>query len=272
MPVTGAYLGAWLQPLTTVPGHGTFAGEQQALPAVESALGRPLGLLHVYSGWSAPAPLSALDAVASRGSIPILDWGCPGATADVVTGLDDHLIRAEARALVAYGRPVFLRWCWEMNLLASHPALGGPADYVAAWRHIWTVFHEAGATNVSFVWCPALSGRDPAPYYPGADYVDWIGVDGYDHTGAGTFASVFGAYVGTWSQQGKPIMVAETGSPADNQVAYLQSVEEDLPSMPSVRAVVYFDAVGPLQDWRLTPAGLTAFAQLAGSPVFAQSG
>jgi hypothetical protein len=265
-PATGAYLGAWLQPNTSQPGTGTFAGEQGALAQVQGALGRPLPLLHLYVGWDAAAPVARLHAIQANGSIPILDWGCPPSAAAVASGSEDAHIVQMASALRTDGRPLFLRWCWEMNLVTAHPGVDGPTTFVAAWRHIWTLFHDHGVSNAAFVWCPALRGRNPAPYFPGDAQVDWIGVDGYDNAGVGDFASVFGTFYATWSGQGKPMMVGETGAPAASQVAYLDSAGRELPTMPAFKAWVYFDAVGPTNDWRLTPAGLQALVRLSQSP------
>ncbi len=248
--------------------NGTFVAETRALPGVQAAIGRPLTLLHLYVGWNNRSPVAQLQTIDGNGSLPILDWACPPSAAAVVDGSDDAQIAAEAQALKSFGRPVFLRWCWEMNLVASHPGVESPATFVAAWQHIWTVFHNVGATNVAFVWCPALSGRDPAPYYPGDGFVDWIGVDGYDRTGTGTFDSIFGAFYANWSVHAKPMMVTETGAPASNQVAYLGSVATQMPTMPLFKGFVYFDALGPLNDWRLGPAGLAAFGQLARTSYF----
>ena len=56
------------------------------------------------------------------------------------------------------------------------------------------------------------------------------------------------------------------------QAAYLDSVATDLPTMPSVKAVVYFDASGPARKWALTPSGTAALARLASSPAVSASG
>jgi hypothetical protein len=267
VPATGAYLGAWVHPVDT-SGGSSFGIEDSALPSFQTSLGRPLGIVHVYAGWQQPAPVADLQTVAAAGSIPLLDWACGPSVGQVAAGDFDSQIEAYALALKSFGGPVFLRWCWEMNLVASHPGIDSPAQFVAAWTHVWTIFHQVGVTNVAFVWCPALSGADPAPYYPGAQYVDWIGVDGYDRSGTATFASLFGAYVSQWQGQGKPLMVAETGASGSSQAAFVQSIGTDMPGLPSVKAVVYFDAVGPEADWRLVGTGLGAFGALARDPYF----
>ena len=121
---------------------------------------------------------------------------------------------------------------------------------------------------MAFVWCPALTGVDPQPYFPGAAEVDWIAVDGYDRDGTQTFGSLFAPFYRTWVGQGKPMMVAETGAAGADQAAFIDSIGTDAPTMPGVKAVAYFDAPGPLENWQFTPAGLQAFARLAAQPYF----
>jgi hypothetical protein len=247
----------------------SFADEQEDLPVVRAAIGRPLGLLHLYVGWDAPVPMADLRAIAADGSVPLLDWGCAPDGPEVAGGVDDTRIGAFASALRDYGGPVLLRWCWEMNLVRSHPQVGGPSGFIGAWDHIRSIFTSTGATNVSFVWCPALTGVDPAPYFPGTSEVDWIGVDGYDRDGLQTFASLFTDFYQQWHGLGKPMMVAETGSTGPAQAGFIDSIGTDTPTLPGIKAVVYFDATGPLASWQFTPSGLQAFARLARDPYFA---
>ena len=268
VPVHGAYLGAWLHPTAPTSGQSAFAEQQATVGSVLAATGRPLALLHVYARWSRPAPVSELRAVVGDGSVPILDWGCGPDVSTLASGGDDTTITAYADALKGFEGPVFLRWCWEMNLVGLHPQVGGPAAFVSAWDHIRTLFREAGASNVSFVWCPGLTGVDPAPYFPGATEVDWIGVDGYSRTPGETFGSLFSTFVHTWQGEGKPLMVAETGAAGSAQPSYIDSIGADAPGLPAVKAVAYFDAPGPAEAWQFTPAGLLAFGRLAASPYF----
>ena len=267
VPTTGALLGAWLHPVA--PGKGSsFAVEQATLPSVVAATGRSLGVLQVYSPWARAAPVASLRAIAAAGSTPMLDWGCGPDVAQLSSGVDDGLITAYATDLRRYAAPVLLRWCWEMNLVSIHPHVGGPSGFTSAWSHIRTLFRRAGATNVAFVWCPALTGVDPQPYFPAASDVDWIGIDGYDRNGTQTFTSLFTPFYRTWVGQGKPMMVGETGAAGAAQVPYIDSIGSGAPALPGFKAVLYFDAPGPLSTWQFTPAGLQAFAQLAAQPYF----
>ena len=269
VPTTGAYLGAWVNPN---PGHS----EISQLPSFAQAIGRAPAVLSLYTSWAKPAPIAHMQAIVAHGAIPLIAWGCES-TAAVISGQDDGLITAYASALKGFGHPVLLRWFWEMNLKVPKDVncrgSGGPAGFVAAWKHVWGIFQLAGARNVAFVWCPGIGGglTEMDPYFPGAAYVDWIGVDGYDRTSQGqqAFANVFGAWYAAYSVYGKPLMIGETAAHPDDQAAYLAGIESSLPTQfPDIKALIYFDAHGPDGPWELGPSGLQALSRLATNPFF----
>jgi beta-mannanase len=278
VPSGSVYLGAWVNPnhLTGAARSGQ-SGEQELsqLPAFTAAVGGAVTILHVYAGFKAPVPFATLDSISATGAVPLDDWGCTKLTA-ITSGVYDNVIREHAQALKSYGKPVFLRWYWEFNQRGANARRCGgfadPAGFIAAWRHIWTIFHDVGATNVAFVWCPGLQGQDPSPYYPGNRYVDWIGVDGYDRSyagvGSGDFAGIFGPFYSEWAAHGKPMMVAETGATPGQQAQFLGSIQSQAPTMPLMKAIVYFDSIGPRADWVLQGPGITAFSALRSDSYF----
>ena len=269
VPATGAYLGAWVNPS---PGQSEIA----ELPAFVASAGKSPAVLGLYTAWAKPAPLAHMQSIVDQGAIPLVSWGCTS-TAAVAAGSDDQLITAYATRLRSFGHPVLLRWFWEMNLSIPKDVqclgAGGPTGFIAAWIHIWNIFHQVGATNVSFVWNPGVTGgvAEMAPFFPGANYVDWIGADGYDRKDEGTaaFAQVFGPWYAAYAAYGKPMLVGETAATASDQAAYLQGIASVLPSQfPLVKALVYFDAQGPAASWILTPDGMAAYRALANSTYF----
>jgi hypothetical protein len=277
VPPRGAYLGAWINPSWVNVDRGSAPPATRQVDRMRATVGG-LGMLHVYTAWGAPLPEEVLLDIVEAGAIPLLGWGC-GSDHAVAEGREDEHIRSYARALRRFGRPVFLRYSWEMNLRSSErercEGQGGPEGFVAAWRRIRQIFAEVEATNVAFVWCPAV--ERPAQwraYYPGADAVDWIAVDGYARdpdpaAAADAFAGIFSDFYDQFLAEGKPMMIAETGARRDGQAAYLSGLASLLPStFPQVKALAYFDAEGPRGDWSLTGEGLRAFADLAADPYF----
>lgn len=287
IPSNHAYLGAFVNPLhitinikkvsNAVPGSNVI----QQLPAFRSLVGKPVGILHFYMPFNVPLPVSTLNTIEADHSIPLISWGCTDVAA-IANGKYDTYISDYANSLKSFGKPVFLRWYWEMNQInkgGGQPAgadcggyNNGPA-FVAAWKHIYTIFHNVGASNVAFVWCPGYSGGNFSTYYPGDNYVDWIGLDRYERTSKGQpfldFNAMFGNYAQEWASSRKPIMIAETGAMGGGeQSEYFNDVLNQAPQIPQIKAFVYFDSTGPAGDWELESAGIPAFQKLAQSPYF----
>jgi mannan endo-1,4-beta-mannosidase len=191
--------------------------------ARERAMGRPYDLLLTYYNWTDRFPDASEAAVAADGSTPLMAWYLPdkytGSTdslSAIASGADDAWITTQALAIKAFGHRVYLRLGPEMNGNWYHYS-GDPAAYVAAWRHIWKVFGQAGVTNVTWVWCPNLTPfGNWDPYYPGSRYVDVIGVDGFSNIRYTwqTFQQMFEGFFAHFAAfaPGKPQLVAETAT------------------------------------------------------------
>src|SRR6476646_7523287 len=74
-----------------------------------------------------------------------------------------------------------------------------PSTFVAAWRRLHNIAQEAGATNLTWVWCPNVSyagSTSLKALFPGRAYVDWTCVYGY-HRGSNpdwhSFSNIFAA-------------------------------------------------------------------------------
>ena len=159
------------------------------------------------------------------------NWSCKA----IASGRHDAYINRYAADVKRWGKPVMLRLAHEMNGnwypygtamdSPGHRHNGNaPQDYISMWRHVWRIFQEAGATNVHWVWSPnilflnanntlAQQQADYAALYPGDQYVDWIGLDGYCDGVKGqwkSFADLFDAsYRTITAVSSKPLMIAE---------------------------------------------------------------
>ena len=102
---------------------------------------------------------------------------------------------------------------------------GGPARYIAAYRHIVSLMRASGATNLQWVWHvnwdddPDVRWNRLENYFPGPDYCSWLAVSAYGAlTPRATDFEAFrheldAAYPRLTSlAPGKPIIVAEFGS------------------------------------------------------------
>jgi hypothetical protein len=278
LPAGGVLLGA-----STSTDIRSFEAEKSAVEGLEQAIGRTLDIDHNFYGWDDPFPSDVERWDLQVGRIPLISWnGKNVTTKSIAAGQYDDMIRQRARQTKALGKPVFIRWFWEMDGNKKAEFAGRPEEYIAAWQHIVTVFRHQGADNVRWVWCPnasAFNDGTAQPFYPGADFVDWTCADGYNWAPgrAGddyrSFKDIFSGFYLWAAQQNKPIMVGEfgvqernPGDKADWITAAREAIKTDFPLM---RAVVYFNS-NKDYDWRLatSDSALGAFREMANDPWF----
>ena len=275
------------------------SSQQASVKARERAMGRPYDLLLTYYNWTDSFPDAHEAAMVAGGSTPLMAWYLPdkntGSTASlsaIAAGADDTWITTQALNIKAFGHRVYLRLAPEMNGDWYHYS-GKPTAYIAAWRHIWKVFEQAGATNVTWVWCPNLTPSDNwDAYYPGSAYVDVIGVDSFSNVKYTwqTFQQMFEGFFAHFAAfaPGKPQLVVETatnsgaGAPevgigsAASFISGMQSYLKDVAGPRyDVVGVCWFDSdANDGSNWRVdqTPQSWQAWLTLARDPYFGGHG
>jgi len=272
-PARGTWFGYYAQ--TSVYSQ---RAAQAAVTNLEAATGRTADIDHWYEPWGDTFPTWRQPWDFSNGRIPLISWGKQRADV-VLSGADDAYITARADGIKALGKPVFLRWFWEMDFSENLRYSQSPAAYVAAWRHIRAIFTARGATNVAWVWCPNASSfktGNAQRYYPGDDLVDWICADGYNFypdSSYREFEPIFAGFYAWASQRPKPLMIAEYGDQSarpGQRAAWLDAAHAALvEKFPRILAVVYFHSDSE-HDWTLydEPDALAAFRRMALDPYF----
>ena len=191
--------------------------------------------------------------------------------AGIAAGNYDGYLSSFAASVAAFGRPVVIGFGHEMN--ATWYSWGyhhvPPATFVAAWRHIVTLFRDQGAGNVTWLWTinATLGSTGPiSAWWPGARYVTWVGVDGYYYRPRDSFASVFAPTLRqVRALTGKPVLLSETAvGPAAGQPAKIGNLFTGMRESGAL-GLVWFDNTQHdgiyHQDWRLEgqPAAMAAF-------------
>ncbi len=112
----------------------------------------------------------------------------PGTAEHQALILDLSFLADHLGYLAAHDVPVLLRPYHEMNPAGGRPGFWWsglpPERYQALWRTLYSyLVGSRGLHNLIFVWAPAawdgVHGGEPWAYYPGAEYVDVVGVDDY---------------------------------------------------------------------------------------------
>jgi mannan endo-1,4-beta-mannosidase len=234
------------------------------------AAGVKPNLLMYYSAWLEPFQVSFATWAAERGAVPLVQINPTGVRlAAIASGQYDSYLTSYAEAVRAYRHPVILGFGHEMN---GHWDSWGythtsPAVFVAAWRHIVTLFRELGTRNVTWLWTVNIVDTDggipaPGPWWPGSSYVTWVGIDGYYYTPSLTFSSLFGPTIAAVREiTGDPILIAETGvAPTAGQPAKIADLFAGV-RLYGLLGFVWFDAFA-VQDWRInSPQAFAAFRQ-----------
>ncbi len=265
--------------------------EESALAEFERNAERPVDIVMWYQDWAQTRELdlSLLERVADHGALPLLTWEPWDHTAGsrqpafslsrILAGGHDDYVRAFAGRVARYARPLLLRWAHEMN---GHwypwgTAGGSAAEYIAVWRRVWELFRAEGASNAAWVWSPNVLDHCVAfePYYPGDDYVDWVGLDGYNWGGLGRWRSFRRLFVPSYQRLAalspQPIMIAETASAeagGDKAGWITEALTQVIPNeLPRVRAVIWFNQKKE-RDWRIesSPKSRQAFAAAVATP------
>ena len=213
--------------------------------------------------------------ITRMGAIPLIQLNPVGfSMAAIAGGQYDRWLRSYARSVRRFQHFIILSFAPEMN--GNWYPWGyrhtSPAVFIAAWRHLHDLFARAGARNV--IWCwdvdrtgrgkRLLATRSPIKlWWPGAAYVDWVGLDAYYLTAHDTFNTVFGsslAFIGEITN--KPVLIAETAVPPDGRrVAQIHQLFSGALHARGVIGIVWFDSKGYRhKQWRIdqNPAALAA--------------
>lgn len=224
IPENGVYIGAYIGNLSA-----SYSDSLIKIQGFECMTGRRLAIVNVFWGMTISDGIYAdfdwlhLNEHYEDGRILMISWNPVDSTTfepityqGIINGQYDYVIRPAAQDAAEFGKPIFIRWSWEMNgewnpsggpnafgphgtqsyietndlniYFGDPNKADGPERFAAAWNHIHKIFNEEGADNVIWVWSPNwISGPRAedeswnilSAYYPGDDQVDWIGTSIY---------------------------------------------------------------------------------------------
>lgn len=193
----------------------------------------------------------------------------------LLNGKYDRYIGDFAARLKEINKPVYLRFAHEMNG-NWYPWAGqkiGAEKYIRIWRYVKNKMDEAGARNVRWVFSvnaedvPNEDSNHFSKYYPGNDYVDIFGIDGYNWGSSRpeskwkSFYEIFSSAYKTACRFPKPIFVTEFGSSSagGDKALWIGQAMASMRHMSRLRGFVLFNA-DKETDWHLNPVSASGQA------------
>lgn len=177
----------------------------------------------------------------------------------ILDGQYDDYLTEYAQKLKQFGHPVLFRlnnemngdWCWYSAYYA-----GKDTDiYKAVWKYIHNIFDSNGVDNVLWVWNPHDVARPDFKwnhylmYYPGDEYVDIIGLTGYN-TGTyfpgeywrpfhDIYPPLYAEYSAVFA---KPFIITEFGSNSvgGNKPAWIEAMFDQIGQLPNIKAAIWW--------------------------------
>lgn len=239
-------------------------------------IGTQPDLVSYYSDWLEAFQVGFVKSAADHGALTVVQMdpktqaGANVQLTSIANGQYDSYLRSYAAAVRAFGGKVVLSFGHEMN--GNWYSWGYQhafsAAFVAAWRHIVTVFRSVGAQNVIWLWTVNVISQSPyipVPnrWWPGSSYVTWVAIDGYYYLPTQDFAQVFGptiAAVRSLTQD--PMLLGETGAaPGAGQAAKINDLFAGTRAY-GLYGFVWFDENTQGKTWRLNSQGaFAAFRQ-----------
>lgn len=300
------HLGVYLEPKADMIGE---------LQKFESLVGKRHGIYHYYTYWGFgdfTQHRFLVDQIVRYGATPMVSFMSipgPGQTGcnsrewnldSINRGDHDEFLRRFAGQIAQYPSKFLFRWGHEMNLddyswsgYCNGANLAATQKFIAAYRRIVDIFRGAGASNVQWIWSPsythwpAEAWNEAENYYPGDNYVDWIGVVGYNFGASSiysgyrwnTFSDLFQAFLidAQARHPSVPVMLADYASTEDDggdKGQWLTDAFAQMKQHPNLRAVVYFHYNAPEYSPPVyfkidsTPDSLAAYQNAIKDPYF----
>lgn len=243
---------------------------------LDNQLKAPLSLIQIYTAWGDKPrekfPEIYAKTIYDLGSMPVITWepwlndfdrekhdlevvsdpNVEGMLA-IARGDYDFYIESWAKDVANFGHNIFIRFGHEMNDPYRYPwgpQNNKPEEFVAAWKHVVNKFRELGVNNVIWIWAPQPAYLRYGEYYPGDEYVDWVGVGALNY---GTVASwskwwsfkeIYGNYYEWLDMLNKPMMITEMGclKVGGSREDWFKEAFTKIPKVyPRLKAIIFFN-------------------------------
>lgn len=269
----------------------------------EKLAGRRPAIIASSSYWGEQTfPDKNIALIARHGAMPLVFWSPwdkpyeervgpdKFSLTSILAGKWDAYIDEWADGAKAFGQPMFVSFCnemngdwfpWSGNFYGGKR--GGCETFKKAWRYVVDRVRARGADNILWVFhvnnYPGESDvwNTMKSYYPGPDYVDWLGLSVYgkQFRDEGDWADFRDLIDWPYKEitaldPEKPVMLAEFGvgdfPKSGDKAQWIRDAFAMIPGYPRIKAAVYWherwqNADGSYSNLRInsSPAALEAF-------------
>lgn len=278
VPETGAYTGVYAEfgdneedvTLERIEDFARLVGKGQALVAFGNQWGR------------GRFPAEQVRLVRQAGAVPLILWypepteaqmGIVFPLEEIIAGRWDDYLEAWGRAARTVPGPLLVSWGLEMNgewfgwsgvhhgggrpVPGSDPPRPlGPEVFKQAYRHVVDRVRAAGASNVEWVFHTNSDNRPDEPwnrmaaYYPGGEWVDWLGMSAYgvqfkDQDWVSVRAAILEPYAELAAlDPAKPVLLGEWGigefPKKGSKGAWIREALAAMPRLPRLKGAIFW--------------------------------
>lgn len=257
---------------------GIFSGNDgiySSIPNIESKLENDFDIVLIYNHFGNTLDLDTIDEITyDNKAVELTVQTCVnnneklfGYTPifDIIDGKKDDEIRELAFELTCCNCPILFRLNNEMNSdWTSYSGIIGLSDpevYKTVWKRIYNIFQEEGVKNCIWIYNPNDNNYPPnkwnnfLAYYPGNEYVQMIGVTGYN---TGTYYAEQNAekwkefkdiydeiqvkYESHFSKFPWIITEFASSSVGGDKAKWIENMFNNISNYPNIKAAVWFNS------------------------------
>lgn len=226
-------------------------------------------IVSVYIPWGdeefSKSQDSILDLTLKHRKIPMITWEPWSSTFEqfkndsllgneigvfsaICDGKYDFYLDKFTEKMKDYKQPFFLRFAHEMGNYQYGWSNNSPEDYILAWQYVHRYFELKKVENVVWVWNP---WKKIDVYYPGNEYVDWIGITMLNYGKYNensyweSFEQLYDWFDKDITKYKKPIMLAEFGSTnfGGNKEEWVRNALFNIKKYyPEILSIVFFNS------------------------------
>lgn len=257
---------------------GAFIADRptkEKIAEFRKAYGKKPYFVLIFFDWESFPEKAVLNNIFSSGCVPVITlepWYANSETGikydSLLKGGYDEYLDEFAKKISGFNKPVYLRFAHEMNG-DWYPWSGskiGPRKYIDIYRYVKDFFDKKGLNNVKWIfsinWESVPSARSNyfMNYYPGDDYVDYIGLDGYNWGNTKpwsrwmSFKEIFEkSYNEITRSLDKPVIITEFGcaDKGGDKSGWIREAMGDIKKLPNIKGFILFN-VNKEANWKFS--------------------